>query len=75
LEGFVKGLFTIDLSPGEFVRELEIPDGEGKSSAFQKFALTSDDWAMINCGASLRLNDGRIRTPDWFSAEGWERSQ
>lgn len=63
LNEFIKGIFTIDLSPGEFVRELEIPEEEGRSSAFQKFALTSDDWAMINCGVSLRLDDGKIRDP------------
>lgn len=65
LDDFVKGFFSVDLAPHEFVREVEIPVGAGSgSSAFQKFALTSDDWAIINCGVSLSLDGkGRIEGP------------
>jgi CO/xanthine dehydrogenase FAD-binding subunit len=62
LDDFIRGYFSIDLSPQEYVREVEIPTKKGsRMSAFQKFALTSDDWAMINCGAALSLDRaGRI---------------
>lgn len=62
---FIQGFFSMDLGSHEFVREVEIPIGkDARASAFQKFALTSDDWAMINCGASLSLDKGgRIKEP------------
>jgi CO/xanthine dehydrogenase FAD-binding subunit len=61
LSDFIKGYFAIDLSPGEFVREIEIPiDGNKNiSSAFQKFAITHDDWALINCGVCVSLDKSR----------------
>jgi carbon-monoxide dehydrogenase medium subunit len=62
---FTRGYLATSLAPHEYVREIEIPvDRLGRSSAFQKFALTSDDWAMINCSVSVML-DGhrRIREP------------
>jgi CO/xanthine dehydrogenase FAD-binding subunit len=65
LHDFVQGYLATNLAPHEYVREVEIPlDHPGRSSAFQKFALTSDDWALINCGVSVTL-DGhrRIRDP------------
>jgi len=65
LHDFIQGYLATNLASDEYVRELEIPlDRPGRSSAFQKFALTSDDWAMINCGVSVAL-DGhrRIRGP------------
>lgn len=63
LAEFVQGYLATSLASGEYVREVEIPmRGKGRSSAFQKFALTSDDWAVINCGVSIELNkDGKIR--------------
>lgn len=66
LDDFMKGYFSIDLAPDEFVREVEISVENGsRSSAFQKFALTSDDWATVNCGVSLALDEeGRIRGPN-----------
>lgn len=65
LQDFVQGYLATNLASHEYVRGVEIPlDRPGRSSAFQKFALTSDDWAMINCGVSATL-DGhrRIRDP------------
>jgi len=60
LHDFLRGYFSIDLAPHEFVRKVEVPLGtDSRSSAFQKFALTSDDWATINCGVSLALGRGR----------------
>lgn len=63
LSDFIKGYFAIDLESGEFVREIEIPieDRENSASAFQKFAITHDDWALINCGVSLSLDKGKDR--------------
>jgi CO/xanthine dehydrogenase FAD-binding subunit len=65
LDDFVKGYFSVDLAPHEFVREVEVPLEAGSgASAFQKFALTSDDWAIMNCGVSLSLDGrGRIEGP------------
>lgn len=61
IEDFLRGYFAVDLAPHEFVVEVEIPVGDG-ASAFQKFALTNDDWAIMNCGASLSLDrSGRIK--------------
>jgi CO/xanthine dehydrogenase FAD-binding subunit len=63
---FVQGYFSIDVRPGEFVREIKIPfDGEpkGLGSSFQKFALTGDDWAIVNCGACVRI-DGEGKVSD-----------
>jgi len=64
LSEFLKGYFSIELESGEFVQEIEIPlhNIEAKcSSAFQKFSLTGDDWAIINCAASIVLDDlGKI---------------
>jgi CO/xanthine dehydrogenase FAD-binding subunit len=56
LADFIKGYFSVDLNEGEFVKEIEIPIGNKNSaSAFQKFALTHDDWALINCGVSVSV--------------------
>ncbi len=58
LSDFIKGYFSVDLERGEFVEEVEIPIGKKNiASAFQKFALTHDDWALINCGVSVSLDE------------------
>jgi CO/xanthine dehydrogenase FAD-binding subunit len=58
---FIQGFFAVDLRPGEFVKEVVIPFS-GKpvriGSSFLKFALTGDDWAMINCGVRVTLEHG-----------------
>jgi len=56
---FIRGYFSIDLEQGEFVQEIILPlsrKNERKGSAFLKFALTGDDWAIINCGAFVGLD-------------------
>jgi carbon-monoxide dehydrogenase medium subunit len=57
LSDFIQGYFSVDLQRGEFVKEIELGIEKGKktASAFQKFGLTHDDWAMINCGVSISL--------------------
>ena len=61
---FIQGYFAVDLSPGEFIREVELPiekKGALTGSAFQKFSITGDDWALVNCGSSLSVDDsGKI---------------
>lgn len=54
---FIQGYFAVDLNPGEFLRDVEIPiaDKELAGSAFQKFSITGDDWALVNCGVSLTV--------------------
>ncbi len=64
---FIKGYFAVDLGEDELVRQVEIPHDRFQkrfASAFLKFAMTSDDWALINCGVSLSLEEnGRIKDP------------
>jgi len=58
---FIQGFFAVDLRPGEFLKEVVIPYGEKFSStgsSFLKFALTGDDWAIINCGTRVTLDGG-----------------
>ncbi len=56
---FIQGYFAVDLKPGEFVREVLIPLNRGltMTSSFQKFALTGDDWSIVNCGCRLNIDD------------------
>lgn len=73
LVDFIKGYFAVDLAPEEFVREVEIPaTTDLTASAFQKFALTHDDWALINCGASVSIDrtNGRISESTIFFGGG-----
>ncbi len=63
LAEFLQGYFSVRLDPGEFVREVEIPflkEGARRDRAFQKFARTHDDWALLNCGVSLSLKDDGV---------------
>jgi CO/xanthine dehydrogenase FAD-binding subunit len=56
---FIQGYFSIDLRQGEFVEEIVLPlarKDEVVGSAFEKFALTGDDWALVNCGARVKLD-------------------
>ena len=61
---FIQGYFAVDLRPGEFVQEVQIPIADKQDlagSAFQKFSITGDDWALVNCGISLLLkSSGQI---------------
>jgi aerobic carbon-monoxide dehydrogenase medium subunit len=74
LSAFVQGYFAIELGEGEFVKEIEVPmaaDGQRRASAFQKFAITHDDWALVNCGVALSVdNRGRISDPVVFFGGG-----
>src|SRR5579862_1414828 len=61
LSEFIQGYFSVDLQSGEFVKEIRIPlSGKNVGSAFQKFGITGDDWALINCGVSLKIEDSSI---------------
>ncbi|MDA4129912.1 MAG: FAD binding domain-containing protein [Thaumarchaeota archaeon] len=60
---FIRGYFSTDLELGEFVQEISIPLSKKKEhvgSAFQKFGLTGDDWAIVNCGAFVGLDHETI---------------
>lgn len=71
LSEFVIGYFELALAPGEFVKQIELPFSQRRASAFQKFAVTHDDWALINCGASLSLDrDGKIVDPRIYFGGG-----
>jgi CO/xanthine dehydrogenase FAD-binding subunit len=56
LEDFIQGYFSVDLRLGEFVREVRVPLSERAGSSFQKFALTGDDWAIMNCGSRIKID-------------------
>ncbi len=61
LDDFLQGFFSVGLHQGEFMREVELPlckiqNQVKMSSAFQKFSITGDDWAIINCGAYVVLD-------------------
>jgi 2-furoyl-CoA dehydrogenase FAD binding subunit len=73
LSDFIKGYFSVELSESEFLKEVQIPkeiQGAEYSSAFQKFALTHDDWAIMNCSAALVLDDSRIKASRIFFGGG-----
>jgi aerobic carbon-monoxide dehydrogenase medium subunit len=55
LNEFIRGYFDVDLSPGEFVREVKTRIQNASGSAFLKFATTSDDWAIANCAVRVLL--------------------
>ena len=62
LAEFISGYFSVNLEEGEFVREIRTPilskRGKGRAgSSFQKFALSGDDWALVNCAAFVQLGD------------------
>lgn len=56
LDDFLIDYFLVDLKPGEFVSEIVVPNISGAAGAFEKFALTGDDWAIINASAHMQLN-------------------
>lgn len=67
LNDFIKGYLQVGLEYFEFVSEIDIPlTSRRRGSAFSKFSLTSDDWAIMNCAVSIELdesgmvNDSRI---------------
>jgi aerobic carbon-monoxide dehydrogenase medium subunit len=59
---FLKGYFAVDLSDEEFLREITVRFSNFDSSAFQKFALTHDDWALMNCAVALSLEKNGRKT-------------
>jgi CO/xanthine dehydrogenase FAD-binding subunit len=73
LADFIRGYFAVELSDSEFLKEIRLPlllgDSE-YSSAFQKFALTHDDWAMMNCAVSVSLKEKRIQKVRIFFGGG-----
>jgi CO/xanthine dehydrogenase FAD-binding subunit len=57
IEDFLGGFFTVNLERGEFVESFQLPvrkDGFSES-AFEKFSLTGDDWAIVNCSTCLTV--------------------
>ncbi len=73
LSEFIKGYFSVELLESEFLKEVQIPkeiQGGEYSSAFQKFALTHDDWAIMNCSVALALDDSRIKASRIFFGGG-----
>ena len=57
LERFFLGYFSVDLKRGEFVTEVDVPVHNAKTaSAFQKFSITGDDWAIVNVAVFLSIS-------------------
>jgi CO/xanthine dehydrogenase FAD-binding subunit len=63
---FIKGYFEVSLGDEEYVREIVIEKKNNSASAFLKFSLTSDDWAIVNCSVSIELEDERIINANLF---------
>jgi len=57
---FIVDFLTPDLNAGEFVTGVTIEPDVYTTSAFTKFSLTGNDWAMVNCACSLRVEGGAI---------------
>lgn len=57
-EFFIDYFFT-SLQPGEFVRELLIPNLSNSAGAFEKFALTGNDWALVNASVQIQLDENK----------------
>jgi CO/xanthine dehydrogenase FAD-binding subunit len=61
LERFYVNYFTTRLRPDELVTEIWLPSlPPGSRTAFQKFAITGDDWALINCGVRVTLDRRQV---------------
>lgn len=61
LDEFYQGYFLTALQPGEFVAEVQLPRlPKGAGSAFQKFSVTADDWAIINVGTGLQITPNQV---------------
>lgn len=61
LDRFYVNYFTTRLRRGEFLSAVRLPRlPPGSVTAFQKFAITGDDWALINCGVRLTLDPHRV---------------
>ena len=69
LKEFIKGYFQIDLAENELLTEIKIPNREPYAfSAFQKFAMTGDDWAIANLAAWVKSDgNGRIKAARVFA--------
>jgi carbon-monoxide dehydrogenase medium subunit len=61
LEAFVFARLDEKLNRGEMLKEVTIPSAHsGKGSAFAKYGQTALDWAVLNCAASLQVDDEGI---------------
>lgn len=62
LQDFMKGYFQTDMAENELLIEVKIPNREPCAfSAFQKFALTGDDWAIANLAVWVKTDSkGRV---------------
>jgi CO/xanthine dehydrogenase FAD-binding subunit len=61
---FQRDFLQPDLNWGEFVKNVIVSNGQApdadneriRQSAFSKFAITGDDWAIVNCACYLELD-------------------
>ena len=60
ISSFQKDLLQPDLSEGEFVTRVLISlDGRSRS-AFRKFAIAGEDWALVNCAVSVKVEGDQV---------------
>ena len=58
---FFKGLYDIDLQPGEIVSAIEVPViGEGERSFFAELARRHGDYAMVGLCAHAKVSGGEL---------------
>lgn len=57
---FIVDFLTPDLEEGEFVTGVTVEHDACSASAFTKFSLTSNDWAIVNCACALKIVEGSV---------------
>ena len=58
---FFKGLYDIDLAPGEIVSAIEVPViGDGEQSFFAELARRHGDYAMVGIAAHAQVSAGAL---------------
>lgn len=57
---FMTDFLMPDLGDGEFVTAVLVEPDAYSASAFTKFSLTGNDWAIANCGCALKVERGMI---------------
>ncbi len=61
---FFVDYFVTNLSPEEMVVEVQIPEKSNTGTSFVKLGRTSVDFAMVNCAASLTMDEESSRITD-----------